>query len=275
MEPIIVRGGGDIATGSIYRLVKAGYPVIVLEIPKPSAIRRSVAFCQAIYEKRMQVEDMTCILCGNFEEAVRVSKEGNPALLIDPEGECLKNYRPWFLVDAILAKKNLGTTKDMADVVVGLGPGFTAGEDVDLVVETMRGHRLGRVIAKGPAMANTGIPGVIAGYGKERVMHSPAAGVIHNLSNIADLVEEGQVIAEITTPEGKVENVYASLTGVLRGIINEGFEVTKGLKIADIDPRKEQVANCFTISDKARAIGGSVLELACAAEHGRIGNYFA
>ena len=185
-----------------------------------------------------------------------VWKAGKIPIMTDESGEAIKKMKPDAVIDAILAKKNLGTTKDMAPLTIGLGPGFEAGKDVDYVVETQRGHNLGRIITKGSAAPNTGIPGIIAGYGKERVIHSPAAGVIHNLSQIADLVEKDQVIAMVgETP------VYASLTGVLRGIIKEGYEVPKGMKIADIDPRKEQKKNCDTISDKARCIAGSVLEI--------------
>ena len=159
--------------------------------------------------------------------------------MADTEGTVLKKYRPAALIDAILAKKNLGTTREMADLTVGLGPGFVAGEDVDYVVETMRGHNLARIITKGAAMPNTGVPGIIGGFGKERVLHAPAAGEIHCISKIADIVEKDQVLAWI----------------------GDGFTVPKGMKIADIDPRKEQKKNCFTISDKARCIAGSVLEI--------------
>ena len=176
--------------------------------------------------------------------------------MVDTAGDTLKKYRPAALVDAILAKRNLGTTRDMSDLTIALGPGFVAGDDVDYVVETMRGHNLARVITKGAALPNTGVPGMIAGFGKERVIHAPASGEIHCISKIADIVEKDQILAWIgDTP------VRASLTGVLRGIIRDGFTVPKGMKIADIDPRKEQKKNCFTISDKARCIAGSVVEI--------------
>ena len=268
MEPIIVRGGGDIATGSIYRLCKAGYPVIVLEVPQPSTIRRYVSFGEAVYDGEMRVEDMTAHRCFSFEGAWECAMKGYPSIFVDPEASCLKEYHPWFLVDAILAKKNMGTTRDMADVTVGLGPGFTAGKDVDYVVETMRGHKLGRIISEGSAIPDTGVPGTIMGYGAERVMHSPASGVIRSGRDIGDSVVEGETIALIRTEEGDDVPVTASLTGVLRGLITEGYEVTKGLKIADIDPRRVEKENCLTISDKARCIAGSVLELAVRAEHG-------
>ena len=253
---VIVRGGGDIATGTIYKLVKSGFHVLILEITHPSAIRRNVAFSEAVYEGKWQVEDMTCYLANDMKEAKQIMQTGSPALMIDPKGEMIEKLKPIAVVDAILAKKNLGTTREMAPLTVALGPGFEAGKDVDFVIETQRGHNLGRVIEEGTATPNTGIPGVIAGYGKERVIHSPAAGIMHNRSKIGDIVEKDQIIAMVdATP------VYASLTGVLRGIIRDGYEVPKGMKIADIDPRKEQKKNCDTVSDKARCIAGSVVEV--------------
>ena len=253
---LIVRGGGDLASGVIHRLYRSGYHVLILEGRKPSAIRRRVAFCEAVYDGETAVEGVVSQLISDMTRCEEVWKAGKIPIMTDESGEAIKKMKPDAVIDAILAKKNLGTTKDMAPLTIGLGPGFEAGKDVDYVVETQRGHNLGRIITKGLASPNTGIPGIIAGYGKERVIHSPAAGVIHNLSQIADLVEKDQVIAMVgETP------VYASLTGVLRGIIKEGYEVPKEMKIADIDPRKEQKKNCDTISDKARCIAGSVLEI--------------
>ena len=171
-------------------------------------------------------------------------------------GKHIRELEPEAVIDAILAKKNLGTSRDMAPLTVGLGPGFTAGEDVDYVIETMRGHNLGRIIKKGSALPNTGVPGLIAGIGKERVIHSPAAGNMKNICQIADLVEKDQVIAMVgDTP------VKAAISGVIRGLIRDGYPVFAGMKIADIDPRAEQKKNCFTISDKARCIAGGVLEV--------------
>ena len=182
-------------------------------------------------------------------------EDGNIPVLIDPDCKILEEIQPQVLIDAILAKKNLGTTMDMAETVIALGPGFTAGVDAHLVIETQRGHNLGRVLTEGAAAPNTGIPGVIAGYGKERVIHAPAAGILQNKSKIGDLVEKGQTIAMI----GDVP-VTATLTGVLRGLIRDGYPVTEGFKIADIDPRESEQKNCYTISDKARCIAGGVLE---------------
>lgn len=257
---VIVRGGGDIATGTIYKLVKSGFHVLILEIAHSSAIRRNVAFSEAVYEGKWQVEDMTCHLANDIKEAQAIMEAGNPALMIDPKGEMIRQLHPIAVVDAILAKKNLGTTRDMAPITIALGPGFTAGEDVDVVIETMRGHRLGRIIKEGSAIPNTGIPGVIKGFGKERVIHSPAKGILRNICHITDMVSKGQLLATIETQDGEIVDVPASMDGLLRGLIRDGYPVTKGFKIADIDPRAEEYDNCFTISDKARCIAGGVLE---------------
>ena len=256
---IIVRGGGDIATGTIHRLHRCGYPVLVLETGTPSAIRRQVAFSEAIYDGSSEIEGVTCLKVSSYDEAKAVWEAAAVPVMIDERCDILKRVRPWALVDAILAKKNLGTTRDMADKTIGLGPGFTAGEDVDLVIETMRGHDLGRILSKGCALPNTGVPGRIGGFDKERVIHSPAQGILFGTVRIGDRVEKGQPIAIIVTGQGEV-TVEASLTGMVRGLIRDGYPVTKGFKIADIDPREQEFENCFTISDKARAIGGSVLE---------------
>ena len=318
-ELVIVRGGGDLATGIIYRLYRAGFRVLILEAAAPTAIRREAAFCEAVRLGSMTVEGVTarrmdidfaqmkngCVKAGAdvTEAAVGQSKTGVDAaetavsqlkthddmvefafrqldecwnkdeipLIVDEQAYAAHVLRPSILVDAIIAKKNIGTDRSMAPLVVALGPGFKAGKrddrdagvDVDVVIE-MRGHDLGRLIYEGSAAPNTGVPGLIAGEDVRRVVHAPAAGIIRNLSAIGDIVEEGQVIARIVPggteqrPDGIL--VRASLSGVLRGIIQDGFCVWKGMKIADIDPRREQQKNCRTISDKARALGGSVLE---------------
>ncbi len=256
---VIVRGGGDIATGTIYKLFQCGFRVLILETENPSAIRRNVAFSEAVYNGTQTVEGLTCTLAKTVEEAVSLLEERRLTMLIDPVGECIGQLRPMAVVDGILAKKNLGTHKTMAPITVALGPGFTAGEDVDAVIETMRGHSLGRVIYKGEAIRNTGIPGVIAGFSKERVLHSPAAGVLRNVKKITDMVQKGETIALIETEEGDIP-VIATIDGLLRGLIRDGYPVTKGFKIADIDPRLQEYENCFTISDKARCIAGGVVE---------------
>ena len=256
---IIVRGGGDIASGTIYKLHKCGFKVLVLETGAPSAIRRNVAFCEAVYNKSQTVEDLTCTLAESISEAEQLLNTQGIAMLIDENCTSIDYFKPLAVVDAIIAKKNLGTNTDMAPITVALGPGFEAGKDVNAVVETMRGHNLGKVIYSGTAAANTGVPGVINGYGAQRVIHSPADGTVKNICRITDRVKKGDVVAVIengaeTTP------VTASLDGILRGLIRDGYHVTKGFKIADIDPRTEQYENCFTISDKARCIAGGVVE---------------
>lgn len=256
---IIVRGGGDLATGTIYKLYRCGFMVLVLETINPSAIRRNVAFSEAVYEGKQTVEEVTCFLAENLEQAILLLNEGKLVMLVDPEGNCIEQLKPMAVVDGILAKKNLGTTKDMSNITVALGPGFEAGKDVDAVIETMRGHSLGKIIYQGTAMANTGVPGMVAGYTKERVIHSPAEGVLRNKKKITDTVSKGEILAVI---EHNGENipVRATIDGLLRGLIRDGYPVAKGFKIADIDPRIQEYENCFTISDKARCIAGGVLE---------------
>lgn len=256
---VIVRGGGDIASGTIMKLYKCGFSVLVLEIPTPSSIRRNVSFSEAVYEKEQTVEDVTCYLARDISEAKSFLADGKLTMLVDPECNCINEFKPVALVDAILAKENLGTEKNMAPVTIALGPGFYAGIDVDAVIETMRGHSLGRVIYDGEAIKNTGIPGKIAGFDKERVIHSPASGTLKNIHHITDFVKKGDVIANIEGTH-EITPVYASIDGLLRGLIRDGYPVSKGFKIADIDPRADEYNNCFTISDKARCIAGGVLE---------------
>ena len=252
---IVVRGAGDIATGAIQKLMRSGFPVMCTEISKPSAIRRYVALSEAVYEKSWTVEDITAVHVNSISEAWIAVENGKVPIIVDPNCNILNEVKPMAVVDAILAKKNLGMKKSIAPITIALGPGFTAGVDADMVVETMRGHNLGRIIMEGSAMPNTGIPGIISGFGKERVIHASSAGTIHNVKKIGDTVIKGETIATIDR-----QPVLASLDGILRGLIRDGYEVTKGFKIADIDPRNEVKSNCFTISDKARCIGGSVLE---------------
>jgi len=256
---IVVRGGGDLASGTILKLHSCGFAVLVLECEHPSAIRRNVSFSEAVYQGRQTVEDVCCTLAENEEAALNLLQKDDIAMLVDPEGACISRLRPLAVVDAILAKRNLGTHMDMAPITVALGPGFEAGRDVHAVVETKRGHNLGRVIYQGSAAPNTGIPGMIGGFAAERVIHSPAAGTLRAESKITDTVQKGQVIARIETANGDVP-VPATIGGLLRGLIRDGHPVTEGFKIADIDPRIQEYENCFTVSDKARCIAGGVLE---------------
>ena len=261
---IIVRGAGDLATGTIHRLKKSGFHLLVLETNHPAAIRRQVALSEAVYSGSACVENVEAVRIESTGQLHQAWDEEKVPVLVDPEGESIRLLKPKVVVDAILAKKNLGTTKDMAPLTIGLGPGFTAGEDVDVVIETKRGHNLGRIIRQGSAYPNTGIPGIIGGYGAERVIHAPTAGILKNRSKIGDIVEAGQMLAVIEGEAGTIE-VPATINGLLRGLIRDNYPVTKGFKIADIDPRLNEYENCFTISDKARCIAGSVLEVICGA----------
>lgn len=252
---VIVRGGGDIASGAIQKLHRSGFKVLVLEIETPSAIRRKVAFCEVVYEKEIEIEGIKAKLVSNDEEIQECWDRDIVPVMIDSRGKVIERLKPLAVVDGILAKQNFGTKRSMAPITVALGPGFSAPEDVDIVIETMRGHNLGRIIEEGRASENTGIPGIIAGVGRERVIYSDYSGVITNIEKIGNVVEKGDIIAVVGDNQ-----VYASISGVLRGIIRDGYKVKKGLKIADIDPRISEKDNCFTISDKARNIGGAVLE---------------
>ena len=300
---IICRGAGDLATGIIHRLHRAGHRVIALETDYPAAIRRQVSFCEAVYDGSAAVEGVTARLvpaladaetdtetCSGINDtpAAHIVSEkwdssaieavleaGEVPLLIDPKGESIALFRPDVVVDAIIAKKNLGTTINMAPLVIGVGPGFTAGKDVHLVIESMRGHNLARIITDGMAQPNTGVPGNIAGFTSERVIHAPAAGYIHDVRKIGDIVQKGDEIARIYPDKESYDNalseyvpVNATITGIIRGLIREGYYFREGFKIADIDPRESELTNCFTISDKARSIAGSVLEAVSAFEHG-------
>lgn len=270
---VIVRGGGDLATGVVQALWRAGFLLLVLEVPDPSAIRRQVALSEAVYDGSATVEDMTARCCKSGRAIEKAWRDHEVPIVIDPQGRSIAELKPWAVVDAILAKKNLGTTRAMAPHTIALGPGFTAGVDVDVVIETKRGHNLGRLIYQGDAAPNTGIPGMIAGFGKERVIHSPAAGYFYGLAAIGDIVEKGQPVGVITQEalrDGQQPTaamgipVAATLTGLLRGLIRSTYPVIPGFKIADIDPRKDELKNCFTISDKARCLGGAVLTALCA-----------
>jgi len=254
---VLIRGGGDIATGVAYRLHKAGFPIIVLELERPLVIRRTVALATAVLQGTAQIEELHAHLAHTFEEALRLTKTGIIPVLVAPQlDNCqlsIDNYQ-LTIIDARLAKRNIDTSITQAPLVIALGPGFTAGVDCHAVIETMRGHSLGRIIWEGAALPNTGTPGIIAGKGKERVMRSPAAGIVSWKLEIGNLVNEGDMIGDVA---GKP--VLAPFDGILRGLIAPETAVPQGLKIGDIDARQD-IEACFTISDKALAIGGGVLE---------------
>lgn len=251
---VIIRGAGDLATGIALRLKRAHISVIMTDIPAPTAIRRTVAFSQAIVLGETKVEDVTARRVETPEAAMALLQENVVPVLADPEGICIPVLKPGVVVDAILAKRNLGTRITDAPVVIGVGPGFTAGVDCHAVVETMRGHTLGRALYTGSPLPNTGIPGLIGGRSGERVLRAPADGIFEPRMEIGQLVQEGEIAA---TVNGKP--MRCTLTGCLRGLLQGGLQVHEGMKCGDIDPRGQQ-ANCFTASDKATAIGGGVLE---------------
>lgn len=251
---VVIKGAGDLASGVAHRLHQAGFPVIMTEIPRPTVIRRAVAFAEAVYSGAVTVEGVTARLVTGPEEALTKATRGEIAVLVDPRAGVIATLRPEIVVDAIMAKTNLGTSMEQAPIVIALGPGFTAGRDAHAVVETRRGHYLGRVIWQGEALPNTGIPGEVMGYTEERVLRAPADGIFMGCKANGDLVTTGETVAMV----GEVP-LPARISGVLRGILHDGLEVTRGMKVGDIDPRGER-DYCFTISDKARAIAGGVLE---------------
>lgn len=251
---VVIRGAGDIASGIALRLKRSHILVVMTDIEAPTAIRRTVCFSQAVPLGRCMVEDVTAERVDTPMEALEILRQGNIPVLIDPKGTVYPALHPDAVVDAILAKKNLGTKLTDAPVVVGVGPGFTAGEDCHAVVETMRGHTLGRVIYRGSALPNTGIPGLIGGHSGDRVLRAPADGIFRQILDIGDRVQEGDIAATVNG-----ESMRCTLTGVLRGILIDGTPVFKGMKAGDVDPRNEK-GNCFTASDKALAVGGGVLE---------------
>lgn len=254
---VIVRGGGDLGTGVVYRLHKAGFPVLVLELAQPLVVRRRVALATAVAEGQIQVEDLLGRRVSDLAEAREAMNQNSVPVLVSTELELIVNnpdFNPTAVVDARLAKRNIDTRIDQASLVVALGPGFIAGQDCHAVIETMRGHTLGRVIWHGSALPNTGTPGIVAGKGAERVLRAPREGLINWQVKIGDQVELDQELGAVNGAP-----VKAPFAGVVRGLIAPGTAVKKGLKIGDVDARANRDA-CFTISDKALSIGGGVLE---------------
>ena len=251
---ILIRGAGDLASGIALRLHHAHMKIVMTDLPRPSAIRRTVCFSQAILFGSMRVEDVTARRAESPEDALRITAAGDIAVLADPQAACIAALKPDAVVDAILAKRNLGTRITDAPCVVGVGPGFTAGTDCHAAVETMRGHYLGRVITDGSPLPNTNSPGLIGGFAGERVLRAPADGVFHQLLEIGAQVRAGDIA-------GEVEGVpmLCHIDGILRGILADGTPVFKGMKAGDVDPRGER-KYCDTVSDKALAVGGGVLQ---------------
>lgn len=251
---IWIRGAGDLASGIAYRLYQSGFSIVMSDLPVPTSIRRTVCFSEAIIQGETTLENVTAEFARDARVAKQILARGRIAVLADPEGEQAKLLRPAAIVDAILAKRNLGTRITDADIVVGVGPGFTAGEDCHAVVETMRGHTLGRVYDQGSALPDTGVPGNIAGFTLERLLRAPCDGVFHGVKRIGDEVAAGDVCALVDE-----QPMITRIPGVLRGLLPDGIRVFEGMKSGDVDPRCE-VSHCYMISDKALAIGGGVLE---------------
>ena len=250
---VLIRGAGDLATGIALRLYRAGMQVVMTDLPEPTAIRRTVCFSQAVVMGETAVEGITARKA-TAEQVPQLLAQGVVPVLADPDCVCKEMLRPDVLVDAILAKKNLGTSITDAPVVIAAGPGFTAGVDCHAVVETMRGHYLGRVILQGSAQPNTAVPGLIGGYAGERVLRAPADGVFRQKLEIGDRVVAGDVAGFV----GDVPMV-CTIDGILRGILADGTPVHQGMKAGDVDPRCRP-DHCLCASDKALSIGGGVLE---------------
>lgn len=251
---VLIKGAGDLASGIALRLYRCGFEIIMTDIAVPTTVRRSVAFSPAIYTGETLVEEVRGVRCVNLEEAERELLQGHIPILADERAAIRAAWNPDVVVDAILAKKNLGTSLLDAPLVIGVGPGFCAGKDCHCVIETKRGHYLGRCIWEGEAIPNTGIPGLIGGYGKERLIRASADGIFRSITDIGAVVTCGDVVGYVNRTA-----VYSELDGIVRGLLQDGVSVIKGMKAGDVDPRCEY-DHCFTVSDKARAIGGGVLE---------------
>ncbi|MCL4459480.1 MAG: selenium-dependent molybdenum cofactor biosynthesis protein YqeB [Chloroflexi bacterium] len=251
---VVIRGGGDLGSGVAHRLYRSGFRVMITEHPQPTVIRRPVSFASAVFEGEVEVEGVQARLAKSPFEITSLLSDGLLAVIVDPQAETVQHLRPQVLVDAIMAKRNLGTKITDAPIVVALGPGFVAGQDVHAVIETARGHYLGKVILLGTAAPNTGVPGEVAGYSVERVIRSPATGTFHGIKKIGDQVVANEMVAFVDT-----QPVHAGIGGVLRGLLADGLWVRVRDKVGDVDPRA-RYDYCFTISDKARAIGGGALE---------------
>jgi xanthine dehydrogenase accessory factor len=252
---VLFKGAGDLATGIAHRLWNAGFDPVMLELAKPLVVRRTVSFASAVYEKSIEVESVTAKLCPSVEMIDSYLSEKYIPVLIDPEAITMQKLKPKILIDARMTKANDLTSKNDAELVIAIGPGFTAGVDCHVVIETERGHNLGRVIYKGKAAADTGEPGAVAGYAKERLLRAPTDGKFIPLKKIGDSVMTGEITATVEEVP-----IHSAMDGIVRGMLFPELTVSKGMKVGDIDPRGERV-DFRTISDKARSLGGSVLEV--------------
>jgi xanthine dehydrogenase accessory factor len=255
---VAVKGAGDLATGVIHRLKRAGFAVMATELPQPTVLRRTVAFAEAVTLGQMTVEGITAQRANSIED-IRIALANDfVPILVDPDGVTFKQMQPEVLVEATLSKYNSGITMNDAPIVIALGPGYEAGSDAHAVIETNRSHNLGRVYLEGCAESNTGIPGTIGGYAGERLLRAPCAGRLYGVRQIGDQVQVGEVVAVVKL-DNDTASITAAISGILRGLMRDDLVVSTGMKVGDVDPRAI-LEHCFTISDKSRAIGGGVLE---------------
>lgn len=273
---VAVKGAGDLATGVIARLFRAGFPVMATELAHPTVLRRTVAFAEAVALGHMTVEGITARLATSLQDVQTTLAGDLIPIVVDPEGTILKQMQPIVLIEATLSKSNTGITMQDAPIVIALGPGYEAGKDVHAVIETNRGHNLGRVYLQGCAEPNTGVPGTIGGYSSERLLRAPCPGFLYGVRQIGDTVQAGETIATVgpqciapsppadTLPRLNTQPdavpIPAPISGILRGLVRDGLPVSAGMKVGDIDPRAVR-EHCFTISDKSRAVAGGVLEV--------------
>jgi xanthine dehydrogenase accessory factor len=255
---VAVKGAGDLATGVMHRLFRAGFAVMATELPQPTVLRRTVAFAEAVTLGQMTVEGVTACRASSVEEVQAALANGLIPIVVDPDGIVLRQLKPQVLVEATLSKYNSGVTINDASIVIALGPGYEAGKDVHAVIETNRGHNLGRVYLEGCAEPDTGLPGTIGGYTSERLLRAPCAGRLYGVRQIGDHIQVGETVAVVQSDED-ITPISATISGILRGLIRDGLVVNRGMKVGDIDPRAVR-EHCFTISDKSRAVAGGVLE---------------
>jgi len=251
---ILIRGAGDLASGIAHRLCRSGFRVCLIDTDTPMAVRRMVSFSEAVYDGEKTIEGITAVHISQPEEILPVWEKGQIPLLIDPANKTRHFLKPHVLIDAIIAKRNLGTDKSDAPLVIGMGPGFNAGADVHVVIETNRGHNLGKLIFEGPAERNTGVPGTIGGFNVERVLRAPCAGIFKSQKDIGDQVAKGEQIAQVSGVP-----ILSKIDGIIRGMLRDNTPVTNGMKVGDVDPRGD-IRLCPTISDKARSLGGAAIE---------------
>ncbi len=255
---VAVKGAGDLATGVMHRLFRAGFAVVATELPQPTVLRRTVAFAEAVTQGRMRVEGVTACQASSIEEVQAALANELIPIVVDSDGTMLQQMQPSVLVEATLSKYNSGITINDARIVIALGPGYEAGKDAHAVIETNRGHNLGRVYLEGCAEPDTGVPGTIGGYTGERLLRAPCTGRLYSVRQIGDHVQAGETVAVVQSDAGSFP-ITAAISGILRGLVRDGLVVNTGMKVGDIDPRAVR-EHCFTISDKSRAVAGGVLE---------------